>query len=154
MSKVIQATCVAVRGRGLLIQGAPGSGKSSLALALMDRGAELVGDDGLTVAAKGSVLLASPPPNIAGLIEVRNVGLLVRPTVGPVPVALALRLDPQAPRLPDEPETLTIEGINLPCLAFWPDSPALPLRAEAALERWGLSIDLQQGHIGYDHDRS
>lgn len=154
MSNVIQATCVAVRGRGLLIQGAPGSGKSSLALALMDRGAELVGDDGLTVAAKGSVLLASPPPNIAGLIEVRNVGLLVRPTVGSVPIALALRLDPQAPRLPDEPETLTIAGISLPCLAFWPDSPALPLRAEAALERWGLSIDLQQGHIGYDYDRS
>lgn len=154
MSNVIQATCVAVRGRGLLIQGPPGSGKSSLALALLDRGAELVGDDGLTVAAKGSVLLASPPPNIAGLIEVRNVGLLVRPTVGSVPVALALRLDPQAPRLPEEPETLTIAGISLPCLAFWPDSPALPLRAEAALERWGLSIDLQQGHIGYDHDRS
>lgn len=154
MSNVIQATCVAVRGRGLLIQGPPDSGKSSLALALLDRGAELVGDDGLTVAAKGSVLMASPPPNIAGLIEVRNVGLLVRPTVGPVPIALALRLDPQAPRLPDEPETLTIAGISLPCLAFWPDSPALPLRAEAALERWGLSIDLQQGHIGYDHDRS
>lgn len=154
MSNVIQATCVAVRGRGLLIQGPPGSGKSSLALALLDRGAELVGDDGLTVAAKGSVLMASPPPNIAGLIEVRNVGLLVRPTVGSVPLALALRLDPQAPRLPEEPETLTIAGISLPCLAFWPDSPALPLRAEAALERWGLSIDLQQGHIGYDHDRS
>lgn len=154
MSNVIQATCVAVRGRGLLIQGPPGSGKSSLALALLDRGAELVGDDGLTVAAKGSVLMASPPPNIAGLIEVRNVGLLVRPTVGSVPIALALRLDPQAPRLPEEPETLTIAGISLPCLAFWPDSPALPLRAEAALERWGLSIDLHQGHIGYDHDRT
>lgn len=147
MSRLIQATCVAVGGRGVLIQGPPGSGKSSLALALLDRGAMLVGDDGLQVEAQGAVLRAFPPPQITGLIEVRNVGLLSRPVTSFVPIALALRLDPAAPRLPDAPEVLTIEGIDLPCLALWPDSPVLALRAEAALERWGLSIDGQQSHI-------
>lgn len=43
MSSLHQATCVAIGGRGVLIEGLPGSGKSSLALALIDRGAQLVG---------------------------------------------------------------------------------------------------------------
>lgn len=148
MSRLIQATCVAIGGRGVLIQGPPGSGKSSLALALIDRGAMLVGDDGLNVEAQGAVLRAFPPPRIAGLIEVRNVGLLTRPVTSFVPIALALRLDPAAPRLPEELETLSIEGIDLPCLPLWPDSPVLALRAEAALERWGLSFGSEQAHIG------
>lgn len=148
MSRLIQATCVAIGGRGVLIQGPPGSGKSSLALALIDRGAMLVGDDGLNVEAQGAVLRAFPPPRIAGLIEVRNVGILTRPVTSFVPIALALRLDPAAPRLPEEPDELSIEGINLPCLALWPDSPVLALRAEAALERWGLSFGEEQSHIG------
>lgn len=148
MSQLIQATCVAIGGRGVLIQGQPGSGKSSLALALIDRGAQLVGDDGVSVVASRGTLLASPPPRITGLIEVRNVGILQRPVCSAIPVALALRLDPAAPRLPDGPEIQTIAGVDLPCLALWPDSPVLPLRAEAALEQWGLSFDRQQGHIG------
>lgn len=154
MSRVIQAGCVAIGGRGVLIQGAPGTGKSSLALALIDRGATLVGDDGVTLVAQDGVLYASPPPRIAGLIEVRNVGLLTRPVSSQVPVALALRLDPAAPRLPDAPETLTMEGVNLPDLALWPNSPVLALRAEAALERWGLLFAAPQVHMGTDHDRS
>lgn len=148
MSRLIQATCVAIGGRGVLIQGPPGSGKSSLALALIDRGAMLVGDDGLSVEAQGAVLRAFPPPRIAGLIEVRNVGILTRPVTSFVPIALALRLDPAAPRLPDEPEAVSIEGIELPGLALWPEGPVLALRAEAALERWGLSFGAEQSHIG------
>ncbi|GAA4770784.1 HPr kinase/phosphorylase [Novosphingobium ginsenosidimutans] len=148
MSRLIQATCVAIGGRGVLIQGPPGSGKSSLALALIDRGAMLVGDDGLSVEAQGAVLRAFPPPRIAGLIEVRNVGILTRPVTSFVPIALALRLDPAAPRLPEEPEAVLIEGIELPGLALWPESPVLALRAEAALERWGLSFGAEQSHIG------
>jgi serine kinase of HPr protein (carbohydrate metabolism regulator) len=154
MSQLIQATCVAIGRRGLLIQGPPGSGKSSLALALIDRGATLVGDDGLSIMASGNRLLAFPPPRITGLIEVRNVGLLSRPVTSSVPIALALRLDAAAPRLPEAPEILTIAGIDLPCLALWPDSPVLALRAETALEQWGLPIEQQQGHIGIDHERN
>lgn len=154
MSRLIQASAVAIDGRGLLILGPPGSGKSSLALSLIDRGAQLIGDDGVSVAAQGGILVAAPPPRITGLIEVRNVGLLSRQVSPAVPLALALRLDPDAPRLPEQAEPLKIEGIELPCIALWPDSPVLPLRAEAALERWGLSIDGRQGHIGATHERS
>lgn len=147
MSRLLQASCVALGGRAVLIQGVPGSGKSSLALALIDRGATLIGDDGVAIAARNGVLRASPPPHIAGLIEVRNVGLLKRPVATSVPIALALRLDQAAERLPEQPEQLSLEGINLPCLALWPATPFLALRAEAALERWGLLFRDEQVHI-------
>ncbi len=80
MSEILaNVSCVAMRGRAILITGEPGSGKSSLALALLDRGGELVGDDGVALALDGDRVIASPPPNIEGLIEIRNVGLLEVP---------------------------------------------------------------------------
>lgn len=136
-----QATCVAIHGRGVLIEGAPGTGKSSLALALIDRGAMLVGDDGVLLEPRDSRLLASPHPRIAGLIEVRNLGLLTMPTTSAVPVALVLALDPEAPRHIDSAETTNRAGIALPLVRLWPDSPALPLRAELALSTYGLKAD-------------
>lgn len=133
-----QATCVAIGSRAVLITGAPGSGKSSLALALIDRGAMLVGDDGVDLTARAGRLFASPAPATAGLLEVRNVGLITLPTAGAVPVALVLRLDPAAPRFVEAAERLTLSGADLPLLRLWPESPVLALRAEAALARYGL----------------
>lgn len=138
MSLLHQASCVAIGKRAVLIEGAPGSGKSSLALALIDRGAVLVGDDGVALALAGGRLLASPPPRIAGLLEVRNVGLLTFPTVAAVPVALVLRLDPAAPRFIAAAGQAVLGGAALPLVRLWPDSPVLHLRAEHALTRWGL----------------
>jgi serine kinase of HPr protein (carbohydrate metabolism regulator) len=133
-----QATAVAIGGRALLIEGGPGTGKSSLALALIDRGAALIGDDAVMLDRAEGVLLASPHPRVAGLIEVRNVGLIAMPTVGKVPVALVLRLDPQAPRHVEAADIVERAGVALPLLRLWPDSPVLALRAEIALERYGL----------------
>ena len=130
-------SCVAVAGRGLLIEGPSGSGKSSLALALIDRGAHLVGDDGVTLESRGGRLWAAPPPNIAGLIEIRNVGLVEMP-VTTAPLALLLRLDPEAPRFIEQAAAVERVGHMLPCVALFPDSPVLPLRAEHALMRHGL----------------
>jgi len=120
----------------VLIEGPPGSGKSSLALMLIDRGAVLVGDDGVLIEARGERLWALPPPNISGLIEVRNVGLVTLAAQA-APVALALRLDPSAPRLPDGAEQLVLAAIAIPLIRLWPGSLALPLRAERALALHG-----------------
>lgn len=133
-----QATCVWIDGRGLLIEGPPGSGKSSLALALIDRGAGLVGDDGVSLEQRDDRLFASPVPATRGLLEVRNVGIItMAPVMTAVPVVLVVMLDGQAPRFITEAEITTRHGIVLPLIRLWPDSPVLALRAELALRHYG-----------------
>jgi serine kinase of HPr protein (carbohydrate metabolism regulator) len=133
-----QATCVSIGGRGLLIEGPPGTGKSSLALALIDRGARLVGDDGVLLEERESRLWALPPPNIAGLIEIRNVGLAALPAEA-APIALLVRLDAAAVRLPEGVEQATLAGVNVPLIRLYPNTAVLPLRAEWALALHGTA---------------
>lgn len=138
-----QATCVAIAAdncwRAVLIEGPPGAGKTSLALALIDRGARLVGDDGVLLepAADGR-LVARPHPATRGLIEVRNLGILEMPVCDAAPVALVLRLDAAAPRYVEAAETVTVAGMALPMLRLWPGGAVLALRAELALSRYGV----------------
>lgn len=132
-----RASCVAIAGRAILIEGPPGAGKTTLALSLIDRGAKLVGDDGVTLERRGEQLVASPPPNIAGKIEVRGVGIAELPCVE-APVALIVRLDERAPRYLEEPEQSEIEGVGIPIIAFVRSSAADAIRAEYALQMHGL----------------
>jgi hypothetical protein len=136
---VHQANAVAIEGRALLIEGPPGSGKSSLALALIDRGAGLIGDDAVTLTPDDGLLIASPPPNIAGLLEVRGVGLARLDVAPPAPVALILTLGgPPPQRLPETPlPTREIAGIAVPVLSFEPGPLAPAARAEWALRMHG-----------------
>ena len=138
MSQPHHATCIAIAQRGILIEGQPGSGKSSLALALLDRGAALVGDDGVLIQARNDGLYALPHPNIRGKLEIRNLGLFDFPVQEEVRLSLVIRLDPQAPRFIDEAEQSLLHEHVLPMVRLWPDSPVLPLRAELALQRYGL----------------
>ena len=133
-----QASCVAIGGRGVLIEGVPGTGKSSLVLALLDRGAELVGDDSLLVEARDGTLHAHPHPQTTGLLEVRNLGLIRRPARAEVAIALVLLLDSDAPRFINAADRCTIAGIVLPQIRLWPGSPVQHLKAELALEHYGL----------------
>lgn len=135
---VFQATGVAIDGRGLLLTGEPGIGKTSLALALIDRGATLIGDDSISLAIAGGMLIASPPPNISGKIEIRNVGI-AKLSVTSAPVDLVLHLATKAERLPDRPSETELLGISIPQLDFVPGPIAPAIRAEYALRLHGLS---------------
>jgi len=132
-----QTTCVAVGGRGLLIEGPPGSGKSSLALALIDRGGELVGDDGTLIEAVEGRIIARPHPQTRGLLEIRNLGIVSMPVRDSVPVAILIRLDVEAPRFIESASWEDIETVMVPMVRLWPGSPVLVLRAEMALVRFG-----------------
>ncbi|MGB3470938.1 MAG: HPr kinase/phosphatase C-terminal domain-containing protein [Erythrobacter sp.] len=138
---VLQASAVAIEGRALLIEGEPGAGKSSLALALIERGAQLIGDDGVTLTrvetGDAPHIMASPPPNIEGLIEVRGVGLARFPVAPPCPVALILTLTDMTERLPRAPGTRSILGCTIPVLPFTPGTIAPVQRARIALDMHG-----------------
>lgn len=133
-----QATCVALEGRGVLVEGPSGSGKSTLALTLIDRGARLVGDDSVMLEARDGRLVARPHPNTRGLIEVRNLGLIPRACLEEAPLCLAITLDPQAPRYIEEPQTRELGGVALPQVQLWPEGPANALKVELALQRFGI----------------
>jgi HPr kinase/phosphorylase len=109
-SQIVHASCVAVDGRGLLILGTSGTGKSSLALRLLSLGAGLVSDDRTELVAEGGRLVARCPAPIRGLIEARGVGLLRAPTVDHAEIALVVDLDRQeSQRLPPRHQ-ITILG--------------------------------------------
>ncbi|RYD86449.1 MAG: serine kinase, partial [Sphingomonadales bacterium] len=122
-----QITAVAIGGRALLIDGAPGSGKSSLALGLIDRGAVLIGDDGVMLEVREDALIVNPHPNTQGLIEVRNLGVLPFPVCPQAPASLVIRLAPNAPRFIDAAENIELLGISLPLILIDPANANLAL---------------------------
>ena len=97
----LHATCVSVEGRGLLITGPSGSGKSSLALSLMALGARLVADDRTILELRDGALWARCPPSLRGLIEARGLGLLNATPQDRTSVVLAVDLSvSETERLP------------------------------------------------------
>lgn len=133
-SETIHASCVAINGHAVLISGASGSGKSDLALRLLDRGAPLVSDDYTLLRRDGDRLMASAPVNIAGKIEVRGVGIVDWPCISEAPVALGLTLDSSPDRMP--PEILpnrSILGIDVPFLALDGLHASAPIKVELAV---------------------
>ena len=134
-SPTIHASAVLVGARAVLIRGPSGSGKSRLALELIEaartgslRFARLVGDDRVHVAAAGGRLLVRPAPALAGLIEVYGAGLLRLPYEASAVVGLVVDLAAtDAGRLPDDKQSRTeIDGISLPRQPVAPALMALP----------------------------
>jgi len=139
----VHATCVALRAgrnwRGILLRGPSGAGKSDLALRIVEHGGRLVADDQTALVPKGRGLVASAPGTLAGLLEVRGVGivklghtqLLARAT-------LALLVDLVSPdridRLP-EPARETLLGVDLPVVALAPFEASAPAKLHLALSR-------------------
>src|SRR6185312_11003667 len=101
-AETVHASAVAIDGRAVLITGPSGSGKSDLTLRLLDRGFTLVSDDQTIVKKDGNRLLASAPPNLAGKLEVRGIGIVEMNRVDSVPLALIVELTGEIQRLPDD----------------------------------------------------
>lgn len=140
MTTILHASCIAIGGRGVLLTGPSGCGKSDLALRLIDRGAALVGDDGVMVETRGGRLRGRAGPNIEGQIEVRGLGILAVPALDEVPLALVIALDQPVPRMPDELLPVrVIEGLTLPMIALDAFEASAPVKVEKALMLYGLA---------------
>jgi len=137
-SETVHATTVALDGRAVLISGPSGSGKSDLALRLLDRGFQLVSDDQTIVRKDGNRLLATAPSNIAGKLEIRGIGIVDMETATDVPVALMVELTSAIQRLPDDNRERPILGVPLPLISIDAMTASAPAKVAVALDRIGL----------------
>jgi HPr kinase/phosphorylase len=141
--ELVHGTCVAFGRRAALLRGAPGAGKSDLALrflALAPDGATkpmLVADDQVFAEARADgALIATAPSSIAGKIEVRGIGIVEVPFQAEAELVLVCDLveAKDVPRMPPEsPEVADIAGISLPVLRLAPFEVSAPLKLKMAL---------------------
>ena len=139
-SENLHASCVAIDGRAVLITGLSGSGKSDLALRLLDRGFTLVSDDRTIVGKEGDQLRASAPEGIRGKLEIRGIGIVDMESVDDVPVAMIVELTSDMARMPDDSRTRLILGSAIPLISVDAMTASAPSKVAVALDRLGLKF--------------
>jgi HPr kinase/phosphorylase len=151
LSQTIHATTVSLNGLGVLLRGEPGSGKSSLALQLMEQpgtgladtvlAARIVADDQTVLTLQNGKLQATAPDALKGLLELRGLGLLPVTAQQDVAIVLVVDLKPAATieRLPDKAALYTdLMGVTLPRIdidASHPSAAALLRTAFVAITK-------------------
>ena len=129
----IHGSCACRGAAGVLLIGPPGAGKSDLLLRLLSRGFNLVADDRVEVVDG----VAQPVPSLAGLLEVRGLGIVRLPYTAPTRLALAVRLAAGEARLPG---SARYEALDLPLATVDPWTASAP-------ERVALALDCAQGLV-------
>lgn len=140
-SAPVQATVVAIDGRGVLLHGDAGVGKSDLTLRLIDTGATLVADDLVLVEPQGPWLTAIAPPHQHGRLFVSGIGVVTMPRHQPYArLSLAVHCLP-IPPVGHRGATLGLwrcHGLALPEIALVAHLASAPNQLRLALDRWGL----------------
>jgi serine kinase of HPr protein (carbohydrate metabolism regulator) len=139
-AETLHASTVASSGRAVLITGPSGSGKSDLALRLLDRGFTLVSDDQTIVKRSGDRLVATAPATIAGKLEIRGIGIVEMERVDEVPVALLVELTSDIQRLPDDSRSRPFLGVSIPLISIDAMTASAPSKVALALDRVGLKF--------------
>lgn len=143
MTDTHHATCVARRGRAALLRGPSGSGKSDLAFRFLETYADawLIADDQVVLSGDGTVVRASAPNALKGLLEVRGLGIVSRAVPASsklFPVSLIVDLAPRDARTRiADPLFETINGVDLPVIPLAPFEVSAPQKLALALETIG-----------------
>jgi HPr kinase/phosphorylase len=130
----VYGTCIAIDGRAVLLRGPSGSGKSDLALRVIEAGGLLVSDDQTVLTRENETLVATSPNAITGQIEIRGVGILPVAAARRAPLALVLDLVPseQVDRFP-EPRRCQYLGVDVPLLNIAPFEVSAAAKVRLAL---------------------
>jgi serine kinase of HPr protein (carbohydrate metabolism regulator) len=139
-SEMLHASTVALDGRAVMISGPSGSGKSDLALRLIDRGFALVSDDQTLLRKQGERLLASAPPTIRGKLEIRGIGIVEMASIDDVPVALFVELTGAMQRMPDDSRERLVLDVKVPLINVDAMTASAPAKVVVALDRLGLKF--------------
>jgi hypothetical protein len=126
-------TAISIGGHGVLIMGESGSGKSDLALRLIDRGAILISDDVVFLETRDNAPILTVAPNIAGKIEVRGVGIFNVDFIASAPLRLAIEFVDTPDRLPEDIAHTAIGGYVVPVSRLNPFEHSSAIKVEYAL---------------------
>lgn len=132
-SETILAACVAIDGRGVLIEARDDTQRTDLLLRLLDRGAILVADARTACVRRGDALLANAPHGTGGHLEVRGIGQIAMASIDEAFVSLIAVVLDNAPRLPEDRRVRRIAGVDVPVIALGPNEAAAPIKVEYAL---------------------
>ena len=130
----MHGTAVSIVGEGVLIVGASGSGKSDLALRLIDRGAILISDDRVIVEFVEGKPFLRTAPNIENLIEMRGIGIVTMPSVTGIKLRLVIDLEAKVPRFIDTFASYDVAGFVVPCVALAAFEASATIKVEQALK--------------------
>ncbi len=131
----IHATAVGIRQKGVLIIGPSGSGKSDLALHLIDRGAQLISDDQVIVTFENDIAILNPPQKIAGKIEVYALGVFEIPFVKNIALSMIVKLSNDSERFPFSKPTDRFYDIDVPSITLDSNRSTAAIKVELALQR-------------------
>ena len=133
MPQMAHGTAISIGGHGVLIMGESGSGKSDLALRLIDRGAILISDDVVFLETRDNAPILTVAPNIAGKIEVRGVGIFNVDFIASAPLRLAIEFVDTPDRLPEDIAHTAIGGYVVPVSRLNPFEHSSAIKVEYAL---------------------
>ena len=133
MTTMVHGSAVAIGGLGVLLLGPSASGKSDLALRLIDRGAKMIGDDILYIKSTDNVPQLEYAPSIAGKSEVRGVGICPVEYVTSAPLRLIVEFAQDIDRMPAEDMRTMIADFSVPLVKLDAFQVSSALKVELAL---------------------
>ena len=133
MPQMIHGTAISIGGHAVLIMGESGSGKSDLALRLIDRGAILISDDVVFLETRDNAPILTVAPNIAGKIEVRGVGISNVDFIASAPLRLIVEFVDAPDRLPKDIARTNIGDYVVPVSRLNPFEQSSAIKVEYAL---------------------
>ncbi len=123
----LHATALEWFGKGFLLLGSSASGKSDLALRLIDNGANLISDDQIIISNENDSLIAKCPDNLQGKLEVRGVGIIKTPFYAVHSINLCFNLQKTVDRFPKK-NLKTFKNITIPCYQLNPFEVSAPIK--------------------------